>query len=74
MTDAEPTTDIEWAVQSRTYIDGPYDRFDDGTQWSNRRGRKYTEQEARDCASMYNRREPELARVVRRTVTPWEEN
>ena len=64
--------DTEWAVQSRTFTDGPYDRTDDGTAWSDRRGQKYTENEARAVAASYSRR-GQAARVVRRSVTPWEE-
>lgn len=65
-------TEFEWAVQIRTYVDGEFDRLDDGSKWSHRRGQKYTEVEARREAEQWNRQRSGIARAVRRTVTPWE--
>lgn len=64
---------IEYAVQSKTF-DGdaePYDRLDDGSGWSNRRGQKYTREEAQQAAKRLNKWES--ARVVSREVSDWEE-
>lgn len=65
---------IEWAVQERTTFDGPWDRIDDGRGWSHRRGRPYTEEEARHEASRrVNGSDPSAwRRVVSRKVTPWD--
>jgi hypothetical protein len=59
---------IEWAVQERTVVDGPWDRIDDGAGWSNRYGRLYTEEEARDICVKAESRQFLWRRVVTRTV------
>lgn len=63
-------THTEWAVETRTLDDGPYDRLDDGSGWSNRRGVKYTKEEAYAEVAKYRGRGD--ARVVKRTVSEWE--
>lgn len=73
--DASVPATEEWAVQEKTFLDGPFDRIDTGGTWSNRRGQKYTKREARKEAKMrINRLDPELwRRAVTRTVHygPW---
>lgn len=64
----------EFAVQSKTFMgdDEPYDRLDDGSGWSHRRGRKYTRDEAFEEVKRISRQNP-TARVVSREVCDWEE-
>lgn len=63
----------EYAVQTKTYAgdDKPYDRHDDGSGWSDRRGKKYTLEEAQYALARQQRWEE--ARLVRREVSDWEE-
>lgn len=68
---------IEWAVEYKSFHDGPFDRLITHNDWP---FRPYTEEEAREeVASMSGNRGqfhniPEAVRVVSRKVTDWEES
>lgn len=73
----------EYAVQTKTFLDGDFDRTDDGRGWSDRRGKPYTLEEAEEVASKFvryvstrfpdNEETTRTARVVTRTVSEWKE-
>jgi hypothetical protein len=64
---------VEWGIQEREFLDGPWDRIDDGSRWSNRYGKRYTREEAEaEVAKRVNGIDPKLwRRLVSRLVGPW---
>jgi hypothetical protein len=73
MTALQHKSEIEFGVQEKETLDGPWGRIDTGANWSHRGGRKYTEDEARKEASLWiNGINPNAwRRVVTRNVTQW---
>jgi hypothetical protein len=60
----------EFAVETKTFFDGPWDRIDDGRGWTDRYGKPYTLEEAQ--AETRERRDPrDHRRVIHRFVSPW---
>jgi hypothetical protein len=64
---------VRWGVEEREILGGPWASIDDGTGWSDRGGRGYTEEEARAISrrTVLGAETSEWRRVVFQPVEAW---